>query len=305
MTIGDRLKGAREAQNLSLYDLQESTKIQKRYLEAIEDGNFNLLPGTFYAKAFIKEYALAVGIDPKALLDEHSDEIPEGNGQMTEQYSRIQRSRRRSRPKSENSAIFALIPRIIVVLLIVGIIFVAWTLIQETLGDNEQTPGQEQDSDSIIRPPKEPSNGDETEEPQDESDESDETNDKDTDTSETEEPKEPEPAETITTEVLTIGEGRVPESTIAVNYQADELILVLEASDRSWLDVFTDDGANLFGKELNPDLSPLEFEITDQKEITINAGNSTVLAISINDEIIEFPLADRVHQKLVLQLNKD
>src|SRR5699024_7334044 len=144
-------------------------------------------------------------------------------------------------PKSENSAIFALIPRIIVVLLIVGIIFVAWTLIQETLGDNEQTPGQEQDSDSIIRQPKEPSNGDETEEPQDESDESDETNDKDTDTSETEEPKEPEPAETITTEVLTIGEGRVPESTIAVNYQADELILVLEASDRSWLDVFTDD----------------------------------------------------------------
>src|SRR5699024_8793629 len=118
MTIGDRLKEARESHNISLDDLQESTKIQKRYLQAIEDGNFNLLPGTFYDKAFIKEYALAVDLDPTALLDEHRDEIPETNGQLTEQYSRIQRSRRRSRPRSDSSAIFALIPRIIVVLLI-------------------------------------------------------------------------------------------------------------------------------------------------------------------------------------------
>jgi len=301
MNIGDRLKEARESHNISLDDLQESTKIQKRYLQAIEDGNFNLLPGTFYAKAFIKEYALAVGLDPKELLAEHSDELPEANGQITEQYSRIQRSRRRSRPRSDNSAIFALIPRIIVILLIVGIVFVAWTLIQETLGDSEQSPIEEQESDSIIRPPKDPSKDDEPEKSQDETDNSDEL----TEDGEEEEPVEPEPTETISTEILTVGEGRVPESTIAVNYQADELIIIFEASDRSWLDIFTQDGENLFGKELNPDLSPLELDITDQEEITINAGNSTVLKITINDELIEFPPQDRVHQKLVLQLNKN
>src|SRR5690625_4870321 len=152
MTIGERLKEAREAQNITLDDLQESTKIQKRYLIAIEQGNFDLLPGTFYARAFIKEYALAVGLDSTTLLEEHHDEIPETNGGMTEQYSRIQRSRRRSRPSTDTSAIFSLIPRIIVILLIVGIIFVAWTLIQQSLGEDQPNRSDEQDSDAIIRP---------------------------------------------------------------------------------------------------------------------------------------------------------
>ncbi|WBX79510.1 helix-turn-helix domain-containing protein [Virgibacillus salarius] len=43
MEIGARLKEAREAKNLSLESLQETTKIQKRYLLAIEEGNLHIL----------------------------------------------------------------------------------------------------------------------------------------------------------------------------------------------------------------------------------------------------------------------
>ena len=61
MEIGENLREAREAKEISLDDIQEMTKIQKRYLVAIEAEDFHVLPGRFYARAFIKEYAQAVG----------------------------------------------------------------------------------------------------------------------------------------------------------------------------------------------------------------------------------------------------
>ena len=50
--LGTILKEARIAKNLSLDDLQEITKIQKRYLIGIEEGNYSLMPGKFYVTSF-------------------------------------------------------------------------------------------------------------------------------------------------------------------------------------------------------------------------------------------------------------
>lgn len=74
--LGQKLKEARLAKGLSLNDVQELTKIRKRYLEAIEAGDYKVLPGSFYVRAFIKTYAETVGIDPDELLAEHSDHVP-------------------------------------------------------------------------------------------------------------------------------------------------------------------------------------------------------------------------------------
>ncbi|GFN31826.1 helix-turn-helix domain-containing protein [Paenibacillus xylaniclasticus] len=75
--LGELLKKAREQRGLSLDDIQEATKIRKRYLEAIESGDYKVLPGTFYVRAFVKTYAEEVGLDPDDVLRLYKHEIPE------------------------------------------------------------------------------------------------------------------------------------------------------------------------------------------------------------------------------------
>ena len=71
--IGEKLRKAREAKGLSISDIEKTTKIQSRYLEAIENNEFDKLPGDFYVRAFIRQYAQIVGIDGKELLNEYSE----------------------------------------------------------------------------------------------------------------------------------------------------------------------------------------------------------------------------------------
>ncbi len=74
--LGQQLKDARLQKGLSLEDVQEMTKIRKRYLEAIEQGDFKVLPGSFYVRAFIKTYAEAVDLDAETLLQSHPKDVP-------------------------------------------------------------------------------------------------------------------------------------------------------------------------------------------------------------------------------------
>jgi cytoskeletal protein RodZ len=74
--LGQLLRKARLEKGISLEDMQETTKIRKRYLEAIEDGNYKILPGNFYVRAFIKSYSESVGLDPNEVLRLYRNVIP-------------------------------------------------------------------------------------------------------------------------------------------------------------------------------------------------------------------------------------
>ena len=65
----DALKSHRESKNIEISEICEFTKINIKYIEAIESGEFNVLP-TVYMRLFLREYADFIGADPiKALED--------------------------------------------------------------------------------------------------------------------------------------------------------------------------------------------------------------------------------------------
>ena len=51
--LGNRLKEAREEKGMSLDDLQAATKIQKRYLTALEEGNYDIIPVKYLFWIFV------------------------------------------------------------------------------------------------------------------------------------------------------------------------------------------------------------------------------------------------------------
>jgi len=95
--LGQLLKKARTQRGLTLDDLQETTKIRKRYLEAIEEGNYKVLPGNFYVRAFIRSYAEAVDLDPAEVLKLYRPETAEP---PVETKAEPVRRRRRKPPRN-------------------------------------------------------------------------------------------------------------------------------------------------------------------------------------------------------------
>jgi transcriptional regulator with XRE-family HTH domain len=74
-SLGARLRELREAQNLTLEQLYVRTKILPKYIEALENGRWDLLPGQIYVKPFVKSLSEALSADYKelcALIDKQA-----------------------------------------------------------------------------------------------------------------------------------------------------------------------------------------------------------------------------------------
>lgn len=89
MTVGERLREARERQKVSLHAIAAKTNISVRFLDAIEKNQFDKLPGGIFTRGFIRSYAAQVGLDPDAAVThflsdepgarEETDDGPVGN----------------------------------------------------------------------------------------------------------------------------------------------------------------------------------------------------------------------------------
>ncbi len=75
LEIGVLLRQARLERGLSLEDAQRATKIRTRYLEAMENGDFEALPGEVYAKGFLRNYASFLGLPGDDLVARYKDEM--------------------------------------------------------------------------------------------------------------------------------------------------------------------------------------------------------------------------------------
>jgi cytoskeletal protein RodZ len=69
--IGDRLREARMRQKIDIADVEAATKIRAKYLRALENEEFGLLPGATFAKTFLRTYAEYLGLDAQLLVEEY------------------------------------------------------------------------------------------------------------------------------------------------------------------------------------------------------------------------------------------
>src|SRR5947208_13817004 len=70
--IGSSLREARLRQGLDFPELEQATKIRGKYLRALEDEQFDVLPAQTYVKGFLRNYAEYLGLDGQLYVDEYN-----------------------------------------------------------------------------------------------------------------------------------------------------------------------------------------------------------------------------------------
>jgi cytoskeletal protein RodZ len=70
--IGTTLRDARTRQGIDFPELEQRTKIRPKYLRALEDERFDILPAPTYVRGFLRSYAEALGLEPQPFVDEYN-----------------------------------------------------------------------------------------------------------------------------------------------------------------------------------------------------------------------------------------
>ncbi|MBJ7347369.1 MAG: helix-turn-helix domain-containing protein [Thermoleophilaceae bacterium] len=76
--IGDALRDQRLSAKIDVQNVEDATKIRAKYLRALENEEFDLLPGPSYVKSFLRTYAEYLGLDGRALVDVYRREYERG-----------------------------------------------------------------------------------------------------------------------------------------------------------------------------------------------------------------------------------
>ncbi|MBY7110549.1 MULTISPECIES: helix-turn-helix domain-containing protein [Bacillus] len=291
--LGQKLKEARGTKGLSMDQLHEITKIQKRHLVAIEEGNYDVLPGAFYARAFIKQYADAVGLNGEELLVEYQSTIPQSEKRDVPQVSTGQKTQE-TMQKSSSWPIADHMPKVLVALLVIAFGVVIWFVFQALTGKgDEKVPNAQSEKIEVKKAENSPldTKKDEVkaEEPKKEEPKKEEPK------------KEEQPAQpTGQEEVKVVGTtGKV--STLEI-HNNKTLELEISGKGASYVDV-KDDAGNVI---LNATVQEGQIEkrdVSTLKEVRLNIGNATNVEVKLNGQVVAYPLnpEKELHQRLVIK----
>lgn len=142
--IGDKLRSARKAKGMSIEDVEKITKIQRRYLTAIENDDFDQLPGDFYVRAFIRQFADVVGLNGKELLADYKSEVPEAKPEEYVENSIDNKSERIKETTNSRKGLWRnYLPQIATVVGVVLVILVVYIVYTRFFtGTNQQSANQ-------------------------------------------------------------------------------------------------------------------------------------------------------------------
>ncbi|MEH6994716.1 RodZ domain-containing protein [Neobacillus drentensis] len=292
--LGNRLKDARLAKGLSLEDLQSITKIQKRYLIGLEEGNYSSMPGNFYVRAFVKQYAEALQLNPDEIFETYKNEIPAThNDDLTEQLSRV---KTRKTVSEGSSKIFDIIPKVLIGVFIIGAAGVLYYFVVNNVGDkandlinNENEPVKFVRSENLEKA--ENAEKDKTKE-----------NDKEEKTDE-QKTVEETPVVEAPKQELTPVQNSGKNSTYDLK-NADKFVVKLVSTGETWVSVNNSSGQSKFQGLLSTNgTQSTEVDLTGDTKAVIVVGRTLDTEIYVNDQKLEYAIApaDVVRQNITIQ----
>jgi hypothetical protein len=107
--IGSSLREARLRQDLDFPELEERTKIRPKYLRALEDERFDILPAPTYVRGFLRSYAESLGLDGQPFVDEYNSRFTVGEDDAPLRARRVPPPRRDRGPRESRIAAVALV----------------------------------------------------------------------------------------------------------------------------------------------------------------------------------------------------
>lgn len=304
--LGERLKEARNRKGFTLDDLQEITKIQKRYLAGIENEEYDGMPGSFYIRAFIKQYAEAVDLDADEMLDLYrgssgkQEELKEEEQQMA--TPTLSRSRTRS-----TSQFNEVMPKIIVALFIIVILLVLTFLWRHKatnkseLEINTDNPVQVEDQSKAKQEDQGKKDNEADDKTAGSDNSSDEDNKADKEEAVEDDEVDEENQETQTVEHLSVsGENSTYKLT-----NSDTFKLEIRTKGPSWIGVM-DENQN----ELSPEArtmeagEKLELDVSDVEKVRIRVGRTGETEIYVNGELLDYA-SDAITQNIHIEYEKE
>lgn len=155
-----------------------------------------------------------------------------------------------------------------------------------------------QENDEIVRQKdsEKQANDDNEEEAEDDADADTDTDDE----------AEAESEEENAFEVVEAGEGNSPLSTLDFTYSGDEVILQLNPTGETYVQVLNSNEQVLFEGSLTTDTEVEDIDVSDEERVYLNIGNASGLSVLLNDVEMEYPVDKEqiVHQKMWINLEK-
>jgi cytoskeletal protein RodZ len=131
--IGTTLREARIRARIDISEVEARTKIRAKYLRAIENEEWDLLPGPVYVKSFLRTYGDFLGVDSRGLVDEYKRRYERPADQDMRPIAPLGRERERKRRRSSRFG------RVAAVVVVLAVVAVALFVVGSLSGNNNTT----------------------------------------------------------------------------------------------------------------------------------------------------------------------
>lgn len=274
INIGETLRKARIDKKISLDELQQRTKIQKRYLLAIEENDFHELPSDYYLRTFIRQYADEVKLDGNYLID-----VLDGKDRPMPTYPELETVdglRKNKHVESPTRARFkATLPMILLGLVALAIIsvvgYMTWLDHQETaiIPENSSVQVERSDVSSSVAEKVSSSQPKPVES--------------------SKEPEKPKMA-------FTMENNTTNAATMKVEHVEKPLKISFTGTERVWVGVQVN-GALTYQKTLEKGESETTELPADTAQAVITVGMAKYAEVKINDQALDFQPGNSLLQK--------